>query len=57
LHEERPILGHIIESLKDRLQRNLIVPSEFFGSAGIRTVDGLFAHRARIHPPSRKNWR
>ncbi len=39
LLDERPIPGHIIERLEDRLQRNLKVPSEFFGSAGIGTVD------------------
>jgi hypothetical protein len=45
LLDERPILGHIIESLKHRFQRNPVVASEFFGSAGIRTVDGLVDHR------------
>ena len=31
LLNERPILGHIVESLEDRLQRDLILPGEFFG--------------------------
>jgi len=51
LLHERPILGHIIESLKDRLKRNLIVPSEFLGSSGIRTMDGLVDHRRPYPPP------
>jgi hypothetical protein len=44
LLDERPIPGHIIESLEDRLKRDLIVPSEFLGGAGVRTVDGLVDH-------------
>jgi hypothetical protein len=50
LFDEGPILGHIIERLEDRLERNLIVPSEFFGSTRIRTVDGLVDH-CRPDPP------
>ena len=45
LLDEREILGHIVESLEDRRERNLIVPSEFFGTAGIRTMDGFVDHR------------
>ena len=33
LLDESPILGHIIKSLEDRRERNLIVLREFFGSA------------------------
>jgi len=51
LLDERPILGHIVESLKHRFQRKLVVASEFFGSAGIRNVDGLVDHR-RSDPPT-----
>ena len=29
LLNEREILGHVVESLQDRRERNLIVPSEF----------------------------
>jgi hypothetical protein len=57
LLDERPILGHIIESFEDGLERNLKVPSEFCGSAGIRTVDGLVDTAARIRRPLRNNWR
>jgi len=44
LLDESAILGHIIKSLEDRRERNLIVLREFFGSAGIRTMDGLVDH-------------
>jgi hypothetical protein len=40
-----------IERLEDRLERNLIVPSEFFGSTRIRTVDGLVDDRRPDPPP------
>jgi len=50
LFDQRPILGHIIESLKDCLQRNLIVPGEFSGNARIRTVNGLVDHRCSDPP-------
>jgi hypothetical protein len=45
LLDEREILSHIVESLKDRRQGNLIVPSELFLAAGIRSMDGLVNHR------------
>ncbi len=45
LLNEWAILGHIVESLEDRLQRNLILPSKFFGSPRIRTIDDLVDHR------------
>ncbi len=32
LLNERPILGHILESLENRLQGDLILAGEFFGS-------------------------
>jgi hypothetical protein len=45
------LAGVIIESLKDRLKRNLIVPSEFLGRSGIGTMDGLVDHRRPDPPP------
>jgi hypothetical protein len=45
LLNERPILGHILESLENRLQGDLILAGEFFGGERIRTVDGLVDHR------------
>jgi hypothetical protein len=45
LLDEGPILGHIVESLKDGRERNLIVSSEFFRAAGIRAMNGLANHR------------
>ena len=45
LLNERPILGHIVESLENRLERDLILPGEFFGSERIRTMDGFVDHR------------
>ena len=42
---ERAIRGHIVESLEDRLQRDLILPSKFFGSPRIRTMDDLVDDR------------
>jgi len=50
LLDERPIPGNIIESLEDHLQRDFIVLSEFFGSAGIRAVDDLVDHRCSDPP-------
>jgi hypothetical protein len=41
LLDEREILGDIFEGLKDRRERNLIFPGEFFGCEGIRTMDGV----------------
>jgi hypothetical protein len=41
LLDQRPIPGHIIQRIEHGLQRNLIVLGKFFGSAGIRTVEGL----------------
>jgi hypothetical protein len=38
-------MGHIVESLKDRRERNLIVSSEFFRAAGNRAMDGFVNHR------------
>jgi hypothetical protein len=45
LLNERAILGHIVESLEDSLQRDLILRSKFFGSARIRTIDDLVDDR------------
>ena len=45
LLNERPILGHILESLENRLQGDLILAGEFFGGERIRTMDGLVDHR------------
>ena len=45
LLNEREILAHIVEGLEDRGERNLIVPSELFRAAGIRTIDGFVNHR------------
>jgi hypothetical protein len=45
LLDQGPIPGHIIQRLQDRLQRDLIFPSEFFGSERIRAVDLLIDHR------------
>jgi hypothetical protein len=45
LFNERAILGDIVESLENRLQRYLILPSKFFGSPRIRTIDHLIDHR------------
>jgi len=45
LLNERPIPGHILESLEDRLQGDLILPGEFCGGERIRTMDGLVDHR------------
>jgi hypothetical protein len=45
LLNERAILVHIVESLEDRLQRNLILPSKFFSSPRIRTMDDFVDHR------------
>ena len=42
---QRPILGHIVESFENRLQGNLILLGEFFRRERIRTVDGLIDHR------------
>ena len=53
LLDQRPISGHVIEGLQDCLQRNLIAPRKFFGSAGIRTVDDLVDSR-RADPPTLK---
>ena len=41
LLNERPILGHILESLENRLLRDLDVAGEFFGGERIRTIDSL----------------
>jgi len=38
-------LGHILESLKNRLQGDLILAGEFFGGERNRTMDGLVDHR------------
>jgi hypothetical protein len=45
LLNERAIRGHIVESLEDRLERDLILLSEFFGTPRIRTMDDLVDHR------------
>jgi hypothetical protein len=45
LLDKRPVLGDILEGLQDRLQRNLVIPREVLGGAGIRTVDGLVNDR------------
>jgi hypothetical protein len=45
LLDEREVFGHIVESLKNCREGNLIVPSEFFRTAGIRAVDGFVNHR------------
>jgi len=45
LLNERAIRGHIVESLEDRLERDLILPSKFFGTPRIRTMDDLVDHR------------
>jgi len=45
LFDQRPILGHILESLENRIQGNLILAGEFFGGERIRTMDGLVDHR------------
>jgi hypothetical protein len=50
LLDQGPILGHIIESLENRLKWNSVVPSELFGSARIGTVDGL-VDDCRSNPP------
>ena len=39
------IPGHILESLENRLQGDLILAGEFFGGERIRTMDGLVDHR------------
>jgi len=57
LLDEWPILGHIIESLKGRFKRNLIVPSKFLGSSGVGTMNGLVNDRRPYPPPLRNNWR
>jgi hypothetical protein len=43
--DEWKILGHIVESLNDRREGNLIVPSEFFRGSGIRAMDGFVNDR------------
>ena len=57
LLNERPILGHIIESLEDRLQGDLILTGEFFGGERIRTMDGLVDHRRPDPSTFEENWR
>jgi hypothetical protein len=41
LLDERKIMGHIVESLSNRREGNLIVRSEFFRAAGIRPMDSF----------------
>jgi len=51
LLNERPILGHILESLEsleNRIQGNLILAGEFFGGERIRTMDGLVGGRKGV---------
>jgi hypothetical protein len=50
LLDERLIPGHIVEGFEDRLDGDLIVPSEFFGGIWIRTVDRFFDHRRSDSP-------
>ena len=45
LLNERPIPGHILESLENRHQGDLILAGEFFRGERIRTMDGLVDHR------------
>ena len=45
LLDKREILGHIVESLKDRREGNLIVLREFFRATGLRAMDGFVDHR------------
>jgi hypothetical protein len=51
LLDQSPILGHIIKRLENRLERNLILPGEFFGRERIRTMNGLVNDR-RSDPPT-----
>ena len=41
LLDERPMLGHMVESREHGLPGDLIFPGEFFGCEGIRTMDGV----------------
>ena len=45
LLNERPILSHVVESLENRLQGNLIPPGEFLRCERIGTMDGLVDYR------------